>query len=258
MKTVPSTIEGVRLIASGTEEFERELQPLLGRASRELIAPALPYSVIVANDSRRAIALLGIRFNMIGPHAKPYSVIHYADTLRNPEKSDLQPGARRFVCTEPSFTALLLRRDDDLSTRGRNNLDNLKKTMNISASIDCVAFDNGRFEGPDTQNAFERLAKQRRMETSFPIEIVRMNAVDAERHLRAAVEDTGNRACRMLARKLLEALESGGPEAMAHQASHHLLKKPVWRVSSFSLSVVAVSVFFWFAVLLFGVLVWWR
>ena len=225
-------IEGVRLIAPGTEEFEREIEPLLGRAPRELIAPALPYSVIVANDSGRAIALLGIRFDMTGPYAKPYSVIHYADTLRNPEKSDLKPGVRRFVCAEPSFTALLLRRDDDLSSRGRNNLDNLRKMLDISASLDCVAFDDGSFEGPDTENAFERLAKQRQMEASFLIEVVSMSAVEADSFLRAAVEDTGDRARRMLARKLLEGLESGGSDGMMRAASHHRLKIAVWRAST--------------------------
>lgn len=229
MKITPSTIEGVRLIAPGTEEFERELAPLLGRAPRELIAPAIPYSVIFANDSGRAIALIGIRFDMTGPYAKPYSVIHYADTLRNPEKADLQPGIRRFVCAEPSFTALLLRRDGDLSSRGRHNLDNLKKTLDISASIDCVAFEDGRFEGADTQGALERLAQQRQMEALFLIEVVSLSALDAERCLRAAIEDTGNRARRMLARKLLEGLESGGAEGMLREASQHRLKIAVWR-----------------------------
>jgi len=229
MKISAGTIEGVRLIAPATDEFERELKPLLGRAPRGLIAPALPYSVIVANDLDRAIALLGIRFDMTGPYAKPYSVIHYADTLRNPEKSELQPGVRRFVCAEPSFTALLLRRDDDLSSRGRHNLDNLRKMLDISASIDCVAFDDGRFEGPDTQGAFERLAKQRQMEASFLIEVVSMSALDADRCLRAAMEDTGDRARRALGRKLLEGLELGGPEGMMRQASQHRLKIPVWR-----------------------------
>jgi hypothetical protein len=232
MKTAPSMIEGVRLIAPDTEEFESELKPLLGRAPRELIAPALPYSVIVANDSAHPIALLGIRFDMTGPYAKPYSVIHYADTLRNPEKSDLQPGTRRFVCAEPSFTALLLRRDSDLSSRGRHNLDNLQKTLDISASIDCVAFDDGRFEGPDTQSAFERLAQQRQMEASFLIEVVSMSAVDADSYLRAAIEDTGDRARRMLARKLLEGLESAGPEGMMREASQHRLKMAVWRAAT--------------------------
>lgn len=232
MKIALSTIEGVRLIAPETEEFERELQPLLGRAPRELIAPALPYSVIVANDSGRAIALLGVRFDMTGPYAKPYSVIHYADTLRNPEKSDLQPGTRRYVCAEPSFTALLLRRDGDLSSRGRHNLDNLQKTLDISASIDCVAFDDGRFEGPDTQGALDRLAKQRQMEASFLIETVSMSALEADRYLRAAIEDTGDRARRMLARKLLDGLESDGPAGMMREASQHRLKIAVWRATT--------------------------
>jgi hypothetical protein len=232
MKIVPSTIDGVRLLAPGTEEFERELEPLLGRAPRELIAPALPYSVIVANDAGQAIALLGVRFDMTGPHAKPYSVIHYADTLRNPEKAELRPGARRWVCAEPSFTALLLRRDNDLSSRGRDNLDNLRKMLDLSASIDCVAFDDGRFEGPDTQNAFGRLAKQREMEASFLIEAVSMSAADAGRYLRAAVEDAGDRTRRMLARKLLEGLESEGSEGMMRQARQHRLRIAVWRAST--------------------------
>src|SRR5947199_8919422 len=100
---------------------------------------------------------------MVGPYAKPYSVIHYADTLRNPDKADFQPGARRFVCAEPSFTALLLRRGGDLSSRGRNNLDNLMRELDISASIDCVASPDGHFEVPDRQGDFHRLAQQTTM-----------------------------------------------------------------------------------------------
>lgn len=229
MKIAPSTIEGVRLLAPDTEEFERELIPLLGRAPRELMAPALPYSVIVVNDSSHAIALLGIRFDMTGPYAKPYSVIHYADTLRNPEKAEIQPGSRRFVCAEPSFTALLLRKDGDLSSRGRHNLDNLKKMLNISASIDCVGFADGRFEGPDTQGAFERLARQRQMEAAFLIEVVSRSGLEAAQYLQAAAEDPGDRARRTLARKLLEGLESGGPDEMMRRASQHKLKIAVWR-----------------------------
>ena len=166
---------------------------------------------------------------MTGPYAKPYSVVHYADTLRNPEKADLQSGARRFICAEPSFTALLLRKDGDLSTRGRNNLDNLRRMLNISASIDCVAFDDGRFEGPDTQGAFDRLAKQRQMEAAMLIEAVSMSGIEADQYLRAASEDQKDRARRTLARKLLEGLETGGPGEMMRRAGQHKLKIAVWR-----------------------------
>ncbi len=167
MKISPSGVAGITLVGPESEEFEQALAPLLGSAPRELLAPALPYSVIVANDSTRAISLLGVRFDMTGPYAKPYSVIHYADTLRNPEKSDLLPDTSRFVCAEPSFTALLLGRDNALGSCGRHNLDNLGRMLNFRASLDCVAWDNGRFEGPDTQGAFARLAQQREMEGAF-------------------------------------------------------------------------------------------
>jgi hypothetical protein len=228
MKISPSGIAGVSLLGPGSEEFEAALAPLLGRAPRELLAPALPYSVIVSNDANRAIALLGLRFDMIGPRAKQYSVIHYADTLRNPDKSDFLPNTKRYMCAEPSFTSLLLRRDGDLSSRGRNNLDNLRRMLDIGASIDCVAWDDGRFEGPDTQGAFDRLAQQREMEAGFVEQVATLNAVAAEKLLLQAAEDPNDRARRTLARKLLEGLQSAGYDEMLSRARRHRLKIPLW------------------------------
>src|SRR6185312_5756361 len=109
MKITPTSVAGITLAGPESLEFEHVLAPLLGRAPRDLVAPALPYSVIVTNRSGRAVSLLGVRFDMTGSRGKPYSVIHYADTLRNPEKSDFLADTSRFVCAEPSFTALLLR-----------------------------------------------------------------------------------------------------------------------------------------------------
>jgi hypothetical protein len=205
------------------------LAPLLGRAPRELLAPALPYSVIVANDGGRSIALLGVRFNMTGPYAKQYSVIHYADSLRNPDKADFLAGTKRFVCAEPSFTALLLRRDGDLSSRGRSNLDNLRRMLDIQASLDCIAWDDGRFEGPDTQGAFERLERQREMERMFVDQTPGMSLAEAEKLLLEAAEDPKDRARRAIARKLLEGLQSGGRDGMLEVARNHRLKIGVWR-----------------------------
>jgi hypothetical protein len=172
VKITPSSVTGITLVGPESEEFDEALAPLLGRAPRELLASALPYSVIVENRFTRPISLLGVRFDMTGSHGQPYSVIHYADTLRNPEKSDLLPGASRFVCAEPSFTALLLRSDSDLSSRGRNNLDNLRRMLNFRTTLDCVAWDNGRFEGPDSFGAFGRLAQQREVEAEFRAMVV--------------------------------------------------------------------------------------
>lgn len=229
MKITPSSVAGITLIGPESEEFEQALAPLLGRAPRGLLAPALPYSVIVENHFTRPISLLGVRFDMTGSHGKPYSVIHYSDTLRNPEKSDFLPHTARFVCAEPSFTALLLRRDGDLSSRGRNNLDNLRRMLNFRATLDCVAWDDGRFEGPDSFGAFSRLAKQREIESEFMAQMTDADARDAEKLLNAAVDDPGNRARRTLAMKLLEGLQQGGMDEMLARARNHRLKIAVWR-----------------------------
>ena len=230
MKTTPSTVAGIGLYAPNTPEFEEAFADLLGRAPRELMAPAVPFSVIVANDSPRTVALLGVRFDMTGPRAKPYSVIHYADTLRYPEKADFLPGARRFVCAEPGYTSLLLRREGgDASTRGRTNLDNLRKMLDIGASIDCVAYADGRFEGPDSLGAFARLGRQREMEEMFVGQLGGMNDEDAEKLLKGAAEDPQDRARRTLGRKLLEGLQTGGRVEMERRALGHRLKIAVWR-----------------------------
>lgn len=232
MKISPGAVAGVTLLGPPSAEFEAALAPLLGRAPRELLAPALPYSVIVANDSGRTIALLGVRFDMTGPRAKPWSVIHYADTLRNPEKADFVTGTKRFVCAEPSFTTLLLRRDGDLSSRGRNNLDNLRRILDIRASLDCVAFADGRFEGADSLGAFGNLARQREMEAAFVGQVASLSHAAAEKLLLEAAENVDaakDRARRILARRLLEGLQSGGPAEMLSLAQNHRLKIKLWR-----------------------------
>ena len=81
-------------------------------------------------------------------------MVHYADTLRNPEKADFRPGSGRFICAEPAYTSLVIRGAEAAATRGRMNLDNLRRMLRIRASLDCIAFADGRFEGPDTQRAF--------------------------------------------------------------------------------------------------------
>ena len=63
MKIAPSVIAGVSLLQGPeTDEFEQELIPLPGGAPRELMAPALPYSVILVNEIPRT----RFRFSVCG------------------------------------------------------------------------------------------------------------------------------------------------------------------------------------------------
>ena len=81
MQVQPSIFAALNLIGPDAAEFNKAVEALLGREPDDVVSRALPYSVIAKNDHSRAVALLGIRFDMAGPMAKRYSVIHYADTL---------------------------------------------------------------------------------------------------------------------------------------------------------------------------------
>ena len=220
MKVVPSTIEGVTLIAPDDAMFEAELAPLLTRVTREQIAAAIPFSVIVKNQADRAIAMLGMRFDMLGPRAKPQSVVHYADSLRNPEKADLRPGTARWVCAEHSYTSLVLRGEGETGRRERLTLDTLRQMLSIQASIDSVVFDDGRFTGPDTQKAFERLNEERAAEISL------LEHPD-ETYLRRAAEDMKSAHRRVFARTLLQKAETSGWEELREFAKKYRVKIPV-------------------------------
>jgi hypothetical protein len=229
MQVQPSSVADLDLIGPDAAEFKQALESLLGREPDDVLTPALPYSVIARNNRARAVALLGVRFDMDGPHAKSYSVVHYADTLRCPEKAGLAPGAMRFVCAEPLYTDLVLRRGREIAPRGPMNLDNLRKALRIRASLDCAAFDDGHFAGPDSLGAFDRLESERAAEIAFLDEVLNPNC-SVETLLRQTIEiparRVGDRALlarRVLAKRLYEGFAEGGlSEATAHARNHRL------------------------------------
>lgn len=235
MQVKPSTVPNVQLIGPDAEGFREAVELLLGREPDGVLKPALPYSVIARNNDPRPVALLGIRFDMVGTQAKTYSVIHYADTLRHPEKAALRPGAMRFVCAEPLYTDLVLRRAHEIDRRGPMNLDNLRKTLQVQASLDCVAFDDGQFAGPDSLGAFDRFESERQAEIAFVQEVLRSDGA-IETVLEQAIEippaqvrDRALIARRVLARRLHEGLAEGGPDGVAALARNHRLRISLWR-----------------------------
>jgi hypothetical protein len=230
MQVEPSMIADLDLIGPEAEGFREALELLLGRAPDSVLEPALPYSAIMRNRASRAAALLGIRFDMKGKQGKSYSVIHYADTLRYPEKAGVPPGMMRFVCAEPLYTDLVLRRGREVDPRGPMNLGNLRKAIQIRASLDCAAFDDGQFAGPDSLGAFERLETEREAEVAFLEEVLRSNCA-IKTILEEAMEvpasharDRALLARRVLAKRLSEAFAAGGPEEVAARARNHRLR----------------------------------
>jgi hypothetical protein len=231
MKVIASLIDGVEIHGIESPRFETSLETILDGAPRNLLLPALPFSVIIENCSLRRIALTGIRFDMVGSRGKKSSVVHYADTLRCPQKGDFKPGCVRFVCAEPAYTRLALHAEPGSNARATMNLANLRSMLHLCASLDCVAFADGQFAGPDTQGAFLRFTHEREVESQLLEEVLHLQTAPLgciEQLLTRAMEDP-ERARRAVARKLLDGLEAGGPtELLAKVASHHC-RTALWR-----------------------------
>ena len=229
MKVEPSGIAGVELEGPDAASFIPAVETLYGRTVDDVLRPALPYSVIARNGTARTIALLGIRFDMVGATGKPLAVVHYADALRHPEKADLTGGAARFVCAEPAWSELVLRQGSQVDQRARMNLDNLRKVLSIRAAVDCVAFDNGQFAGPDSNRAYERLQHERLAETELIGEVLAKESLGEpalEAFLKHAMEVPARRD---LARRLSSALQVHGKAELFVRTRAHCCRIPLWR-----------------------------
>jgi hypothetical protein len=227
-------VERVELIQPGAAGFDAALESILGRPPDHVLTPALPYSVIVRNCDTRAIALLGVRFDLIGMKST-YSVVHYADTLRRPEKADFRAGTLRFVCAEPSYTDMVLRGAADVDRRGRLNLEKLFTVLQAQASLDCVGFDDGQFAGKDSLGAFERFACEREAEIAFLAEIAKPGcevAAMLEQVMEIPPEKARDRAAivrRTLARRLHDGFVTGGLDEVSEQVRNHRVRIELWR-----------------------------
>lgn len=227
MHIEPSGVADVELIGPDAPEFERLIEALAGGRPDAVLKPALPYSVIARNSGVRPIVLLGVRFDMVSGQKKPYSVVHYADTLRYPEKTSLAPGAARFVCAEPRYTDMVLRRADAVDGRGAMNLENLARAVRVAASLDCVAFADGQFAGPDSRGAFDRFRREREAESAL-IEEVRQAGPAVGALLAKEIETSGEPARRALAKQFHAALAAG---ELDMRVANHRLRIPLWRAA---------------------------
>jgi hypothetical protein len=217
----------VALHLPGSARFEETLRTILGGEAGAWLRPALPYSVIAENCSLQPIALIAIRFDLTAPKGKKMSVIHIADTLRNPEKAEFAPGFCRLFCAEAEYAAAVTRGDSEVSRRALMNLQNLRGMLRVKASVDCFAFDDGRFDGRDTGGAFERFSKQRVAEQAL-ISGLLSGEIQAEDLANELNSRDGAR--RALAAKLASALSGADKDAMLDCARRHRCRVPLARI----------------------------
>jgi hypothetical protein len=231
MRVVPSGINGIELAGSGSPVFHNGLKLLGQIAPDKDLKTALRYSAIVINRTDRFIALLGMRFDMTLKTGKACSVVHYADTLRYPEQASIAPGSARLVCAEPYYSDRVLGREPaarEAAERARMNIENLRFGKNHRACLDCVAFADGEFLGPDTRGAFERIAAERTEELELINAVLGAGDLGAllEREL---LEPEAPRTRRTLALRLKGLLENEGEATAVDFARNHRPRSPLWR-----------------------------
>jgi hypothetical protein len=242
MRVEPSGIEGIELAGSGSPIFHTGLKLLGQTAPDKSLKAAFRFSAIVINRTERMIALLGLRFDMTLRTGKACSVVHYADTLRFPEQASIAPGTARLVCAEPYYTDRMLGREPvarEAAERARMNIDNIRLGRNHRARLDCIAFADGEFLGPDTRGAFERIAAERAEELEL------MNAIMGGAEIAALLDDELKnpdtpRTRRALAQRLKGLFDSEGAAAAIDFARNHRPRSPLWR-SDTAKSVVSVT-----------------
>jgi hypothetical protein len=235
MKVEPSKVPDVELIGPDAPEFRKELNTLVGSESQGILLEALPYSVIVRNGALRRIALLGVRFDMLTSTSKPCASVHYSDALRNPECATFRPTTARLVCAEHGITNAVLQRevgglpDSPHYRRLLMNLSNLGKMLSITASLDCIAYEDGEFDGPDQGCAYNRIEEEREQEQAFVAQLDRTPKTRLRSYLNDAQEKT---ALKSIARILLTVLDEYGREEMLARAQAHHFKIKLWRKPS--------------------------
>jgi hypothetical protein len=107
------------------------------------------------------------------------------------------------------------------------NVKNLRTMVSVRASIDCFAFADGRFCGPDTGGAFERFRVQRESEQALISGV--LSAEIREEHLLTEL-NSDNSVRRALAAKLIDQLMQGGAQAMLDCARRHRSRIELVRV----------------------------
>ena len=93
----------------------------------------------------------------------------------------------------------------------------------IRASLDCAAFDDGEFAGPDSLGAFERLQHEREAELMFIAQLLQPGR-KVEVLLAQVSDPASGSAARQLARKLSQALDVEGREAVLTLAREHRMR----------------------------------
>jgi hypothetical protein len=219
-------LAGVRLVGSTDPDFARYFPMPSLQPSVALGPSALPYSVIVINESKRPIASLTIVYD-------PGGIQNLSTRPGTNSMSALEPGAGRLFnpvfglaqAVNSGHLTLPLSADqqNDLAPR----LASVNRAANVSVSLDSLVWaDTGTLEGPDTSNQLGKFTAESEAFADMKTLLTANRGGDLLTALeavfqRAVTDDYYTQAIHMMADTWTRVIQSQGEEALRSAVTAH-------------------------------------
>jgi hypothetical protein len=153
---VPSSLAGVTLIGPGDPAYLPAVQSLIAPDQYPAYQPMLPYSVVVRNDTGRAMADVCVIF--VVTQAAGHQAGSISECPGNIPPSGPSPllarGAAILVSAAPQYTYIKPRRQ--LPSASTPRMAQVTGALSIVISLDSAVFSDGTMAGPDSQSNFQR------------------------------------------------------------------------------------------------------
>lgn len=153
---VPGSLAGVTLIGPNDAAYPAAVQTLIPPDQIAAYRPMLPYSVLVRNDTGRAMIDVCVIFEATQPTGyKTGSISECPGNIPpNGSRALLAPGAQILISAVPQFNYTVPRRH--LPSSDSPRIQQVAAAKSIVVSLDSAVFADGSMSGPDTQTNFLR------------------------------------------------------------------------------------------------------
>lgn len=164
---VPQTLSPyVSLLTPDMAAYARSFQGLVSGLSPDMLAPIVPYSVILENASSQPLLGTSVVFTVEDAKGKTLRYSFNTIDLDPSSPTLLQPGAHRFVSISNPANHMVIEKRPEYLSRQRITLSQvvaeLRADMRVSVSVEAVITMNGLLLGPDSNGDLSRrvLAEQ--------------------------------------------------------------------------------------------------
>jgi hypothetical protein len=155
---LPSQIDNLEIISPSSPQFESLVEKIVpDRIGRDVIRPALPYSVIIRNNGDRRVRAIVVRYSFFPSATKQEPA---AGTLmQSYPKGQFARGAAELF-TPAGAVRQVNRPSGPAYEVALRHLAEVRKSPSIRVSLDAIIFEDGELVGPDEADTFRYLVRE--------------------------------------------------------------------------------------------------